>query len=215
MNPDITQYKKWTWKNPLMLHWIINPGLAFNELILGQRMPKIILIEKNPNKTLTEKSFIPCPHCGTVHSGLKWAPQNKTAFGNWFGLYCDNCEKIIPCLRNITSFFFLAITFPIWCWFKNAWKEKWLMKQKEKFSKPLHSTPPEFIWWIKGIQMGFVFFIIIMVIKFVIFQDPFTWKKPIGNLVGAIILGLIWGAFMKETLFKKKSSIHISLHRNK
>jgi hypothetical protein len=210
MIPDITQYKKWTWKNALMLHWIINPGLAFNELILGQRMPKIILIEKKSNKTLAEKSFVQCPHCGTVHSGLKWTPQNKTAFGNWFGLYCDHCEKIIPCLRNITSFILLGVTFPIWYWFKNTWKEKWLMKQKEKFSKPLKLAPPEFVWWSKGIQMGFLFFVMIMIFKFLILQEPFTWKKPIGNLVGALIAGLIWGALMKEALFKRKSSIPIS-----
>jgi hypothetical protein len=47
MKIDETKYKIWTWKNPLMLHWIINPGLAINELILGQRIPKITLVEKN------------------------------------------------------------------------------------------------------------------------------------------------------------------------
>ena len=80
------------------------------------------------------------------------------------------------------------------------------MKQKEKFSKPLQLTPPEFVWWRKGIQMGFLFFFLIMIFKFLILQDPFTWKKAIGNLVGALIMGLICGALMKEALFKKKSS---------
>jgi len=27
------KFKIWTWKNPIMLHWIINPGLVINELL--------------------------------------------------------------------------------------------------------------------------------------------------------------------------------------
>lgn len=50
-----SEFKVWTWKNPVMLHWIINPGLAINELILGQRVPKIILIEKHSSKILKKK----------------------------------------------------------------------------------------------------------------------------------------------------------------
>src|SRR5688500_7376547 len=91
MKYDSSAYKVWSWKHPLMLHWIVNPGLAINELILGQRIPKVTLIEKNSRRPLAEKSFVPCPHCHTIHSGLKWTVQNKTAFGNWFGLYCDHC----------------------------------------------------------------------------------------------------------------------------
>ena len=37
------KYKIYTWKNWMVLHWILNPGLAINELILGQRVPKISL----------------------------------------------------------------------------------------------------------------------------------------------------------------------------
>jgi hypothetical protein len=193
-----------------MLHWIINPGLAFNELVLGQRVPKILLIKKNSNQLLAEKSFIPCPHCGTIHSSLKWTPQNKTAFGNWFGLYCDHCGKIIPCLRNFTSFIFIAITFPIWIWFEKKWKEKWLHQQKEKFSKPLKLTVPDYIVWIEGLKFAFFYYVFTMVLKFVIFQEVFTWKKPIGNLVGSVIIGFISAFIIKEIGFKKKSFIQNS-----
>ncbi len=133
MKIDENKYKIWTWKNPLMLHWIINPGLAINELILGQRVPKIILVERNSTKTLADKTYIACPHCETIHSGQKWSPQNKTAFRNWFGLYCDNCGKIIPCLTNLTSYILLGLTFPIWYWFKDSLKTKWLEEQKIDF----------------------------------------------------------------------------------
>ena len=50
-----------------MLHWIINPGLAINELLLGQRVPKTMLIEKDSSKSLQEKTKIPCPHCDMLN----------------------------------------------------------------------------------------------------------------------------------------------------
>ena len=204
------EYSVWDWKRIYMLHWIINPGLAFNELILGQRMPKIVLIKKESAKPLPEKSFVPCPHCGNIHSSLEWSSQNKTGLGNWFGLYCNRCEKVIPCLRNITSLLIIAITFPIWIWFIKAWKKKWLAKQKEKFSKPLKLSPPEYIIWLQGLKIGIGYYILIMITKFVILNDTFTWKKPIGNLIGAIIMGLFSAAIMKEMFMKKKQVIKSS-----
>lgn len=113
MEYDKQKYKMWNYTHPLMLHWVLNPGLVVNELILGQRFPKRILVEKNSPFTLPEKTVIPCPHCGTLHPNLKWSHVNKTAHGNWFGLYCDQCGQIIPCLLNVTSFIVLAVTFPL------------------------------------------------------------------------------------------------------
>lgn len=46
MQYDKTKYKLWSWKHPMVLHWIINPGLVINELLFGQRVPKIMLEEK-------------------------------------------------------------------------------------------------------------------------------------------------------------------------
>ncbi|MGK0413746.1 MAG: hypothetical protein ACJA1B_001954, partial [Polaribacter sp.] len=111
MEFDKEKFKVYSWKNWMMLHWILNPGLAINELILGQRIPKISLEDKISDKPRMERSFIPCPHCKTLHDGITWSTQNRTAFKNWFGLYCTNCEKIIPCLMNAFSFILLAITF--------------------------------------------------------------------------------------------------------
>jgi len=119
MEYDRSKYKIQTWKNILVLHWIINPGLFINEILLGQRIPKIALIDKDKSKSLAERTYYPCPHCNTVHSSLKWAPQFKTGFRNWFGLYCDNCGKIIPCVTNLTSYLVLGLTIPFWYWFKD------------------------------------------------------------------------------------------------
>ena len=82
---------------------MLNPGLAINELILGQRVPKIMLIDQISDKPFMERTYVPCPHCDTYHDGRTWSQQNNTAFKNWFGLYCPNCGDIIPCIRNWTS----------------------------------------------------------------------------------------------------------------
>ena len=120
MNYDKEKFKMWNWKNPMILHWIINPGLVINDLFLGQTIPKVMLIEREGKKPFYQRSHVPCPHCGTLHSGLKWSSPNKTAFKNWFGYYCDNCKKIIPVQRNLTSLIVLTVTFPIWCWFRKS-----------------------------------------------------------------------------------------------
>jgi len=201
MDFDTNHYKVWTWKNPLMLHWMINPGLAFNELILGQAVPKVTLIEKT-NQPLAERSFVPCPHCGTIHPGLKWSLQNKTAFGNWFGLYCDHCGNTIPCLRNFTSLLLLGVTFPVWIGFRKSWKKKWLSIQKEKFSKPLHLTTPEFNWVAQGLSWG-VFMFLFMDILFPLFEGE--GYQPIKLAIGAIVWtlgGLLFGYVLKQLMFK-------------
>lgn len=59
MEYDQSKYKGRTWKNPMMLHWIVNPGLAFNELVLGQRVPKVMLIERNDSKACRKKHSFP------------------------------------------------------------------------------------------------------------------------------------------------------------
>jgi hypothetical protein len=204
MNFDESKYKVWTWKNPLVLHWIINPGIAINDVILGQRVPKITLVEKRKDKPFVERGYVPCPHCGTIHSSLKWSMQNKTAFKNWFGLYCDHCEKIIPCLRNLTSYLLLGISFPVWIWFKDKWKEKWLAEQKEKFSKPLILTAPEVKWWRVGLSWGL--FMLVATSLFNLYSNDFTWKMLLIDIPLWMVGGLFFGFVMKK-FFTSKSSV--------
>lgn len=204
MEYDKSKYKVWTWKNPLMLHWIINPGVAFNELALGLRVPKITLIERDKEKPITERTFIPCPHCGTLHPGMKWSSQNKTAYKNWFGLYCDHCGKIIPCLTNLTSYLLLGLTFPIWIWFKAKWKAKWLEKQKIKFSKPLNMSQPQFKWWRSGLGWGFFMFIFMVILFPLISGEKITVKDVLIGIPIWAIGGLFFGLIMKVFFVKKK-----------
>lgn len=200
------RYQIYTWKNWMMLHWILNPGLAINELILGQRVPKISLEDKTMDKPRLERTFVPCPHCGTLHDGRTWSTQNGTAFKNWFGLYCIDCGNIIPCLTNAFSFVLLVVTFPIWGWFWKSWRTKWLSEQPKRFEDiDIQSIPNSFDgknWKATGLTWGaFMFLIISIVFPFIDGQE--LKLKPV--LIGLVIWtigGLVFGYFLKVFLNK-------------
>lgn len=207
MEYNKTKFKIWTWKHPFMFHWIVNPGLAINELILGQRVPKVILIEKDSSKTLQEKSKIPCPHCETLHSGLKWSTENN-AFKNWFGLYCDNCGKIIPCLTNLTTYLLLGLTFPVWIWFKDNWKQNWLKNQPKRYNNlDFENIPNPFegLGWIKqGLSWGLFMYVFMNLTYPFIEGESITLNKLLIGIPLWTIGGLGFGYTMKLMNRKKK-----------
>lgn len=195
------KYKIWNWKSPMILHWMINPGLVINELILGQTIPKVMLIEREGDKPFYQRSLIPCPHCGTLHSGLKWSNQNKTAFKNWYGLYCDNCGEIIPPQRNLTSLLILIITFPIWGWFRKSLRENWLKKQPERYKNlnlELLEKENTTKKWLKfGLLWGLFMFVFSIVINPLISNVQITQKMILLNILIWFIGGLGFGYIMK------------------
>lgn len=206
MEFDKEKYKVFTWKNGLMLHWIINPGLAINELIFGQRVPKVSLEEIALDKPRHERGFVPCPYCNTIHDSRTWSPQNGTAFKNWFGLYCPSCGKIIPCLMNAFSFIILTITFPIWGWFKNNMKAKWLAKQPARYEDiDLNITPMPYDGngWIKqGLIWGGMMFLS-MTLGFPLFSgEEITLKNVILGIIIWTLGGLGFGYSMKRYMGK-------------
>ncbi len=105
-------FKRWELPHPLILHWILNPGIAVNEVFLGQRLPKLQLICNRCEGPLMNRGYVPCPACGTMHFGRLWS--RKRSFGNWRGIACPMCGAAIPCLWNVFSRLLLAVTFPIW-----------------------------------------------------------------------------------------------------
>jgi len=201
MNYDKKKYKIWDWKSPVILHWIINPGLVFNELILGQTIPKVMLIEREGNKPFYQRSLVPCPHCGTLHNGLKWSSQNKTAYKNWFGFYCDNCKGIIPVQRNLTSLIFLILTFPIWGWFRKSIKQRWLDKQPERYRNINLEIPEKKNttknWLKSGLFFGLFMFVFMLIIFPFIENKEITQKSILIGIPLWLICGLGWGLTMK------------------
>ena len=201
------KYKIWNWKSPVILHWMINPGLVINDLILGQTIPKVMLIERKGNKPFYERSLVPCPHCGTLHNGLKWSAQNKTAFKNWYGFYCDHCGEIIPVQRNLTSLLILAITYPIWGWFKKSLKENWLKKQPERYlnlkleiSENKNSTKN----WLKYGLLWALFMYVTMTFLFPLIQhEPISTTIALIGIPIWILAGLGFGYTMKVWMNRK------------
>jgi hypothetical protein len=207
MQYDKTVYKLWDWKSFVVLHWILNPGLVFNELVLGQTIPKVMLIELAGKLPFFKRSFVPCPHCGTLHSGLKWSAQNKTAVWNWFGYYCDNCGGIIPVQRNLTTLLLLGITYPIWVWFKDSLRQRWLENQPERFRNISLEVPKKknTTWaWIKaGLFFGLFMFVFMGILFPLIEKEPITAKRLLVSFPIWIVAGLGWGYIMKVWMNKR------------
>ncbi len=199
MEFDTNKYRIYTWKSGMMLHWIINPGLAFNELALGQRVPKVTLIDKTSEKPYLERGIVPCPHCGALHDGRIWSTQNGRAFKNWFGLYCPDCGQIIPCLRNATSWLILALTSPIWWWFKDRWKAEWLSRQPERYRNlDVSAITYQKVSWLRlGIGFGAMMFILMGLLDPWISGESITGKSALRSLIVCSLAGLFFALTLK------------------
>ena len=204
---DESKYKIYTWKHWMILHFILNPGLAFNELILGQRIPKISLEDKTSEKPRAERSYVPCPHCDTLNDGRTGSTDNGTAFKNWFGLYCPECGNIIPCVRNVTSLIILTLSFPIWGWFKDDLKKKWLARQPERYVNlelgSDHQAFEHYNWIKTGLVYAALMFILMTGLNYL----TGTLEMTINNIATSALIwicgGLLFGYIMKLYLEKK------------
>ncbi len=116
---DCKGFYKWSWRHPLLLHWVLNPGLAINELCLGQRVPSSLYICKCCG---LYSQFIECETCKRFHSARIW---NHCKFGNWFGLVCPDCSASIPCIRNLTSRSLMILISPALLALRPDFEEKW------------------------------------------------------------------------------------------
>lgn len=204
---DGKNYQVWNWKHHTMLHYVINPGLVINELVLGQRAPRAIYFDLDSDKPLMERQYVRCPHCQTMHDGRTWSVQNKNAFKNWFGLYCPSCGEIIPCLRNYTSWLVLAITYPLWFWWIDRWKQSWLAKQPARFENiSLELTHQNVKWWKTGLYFGgFMYIIMTLLIPFMA-DKPLTLDFALISLPIWASGGLGFALIMKYWMGKKVKS---------
>ncbi len=212
MNFDPKKYKIYTWKSGVMLHWIINPGLVINELILGQRVPKISLEDRTVDKPRVERSLVPCPHCNTLHDGRTWSTQNGTGFKNWFGLYCPSCGEVIPCLMNAFTFIILVVTFPLWGWFRGGLRRVWLDKQAQRFERlNVENVYNPFAGnnWVKqGLIWGAVMYVLMTFIFPLLTNDAITQKDALLSIPIWLVGGLVFGYFLKRFMDEKGDSVN-------
>jgi hypothetical protein len=114
-------------------HIILNPGMAFNELVLGQRIPQQLFVCKSCTSPLIDRGYVHCPSCDVFHAGRIWS--HKNAFGHWLGYVCPSCGAGIPCLWNITSCIILAVTAPIWYLPVKRLKRTWVERQHKRIGQ--------------------------------------------------------------------------------
>jgi len=136
---DPERYTRWALPHPVVLFWFLFPASAFNELLLGQRIPRVMLIDRTVNKPLMERTLVPCDRCGERHDGRLWSWSN--AFGHWFGFVCPSCGAVIPCLWSLTSLLVLAVTIPLWIVPALLWKERWLEFERRRIVARQHKAP--------------------------------------------------------------------------
>ena len=198
---DEKRYEILALPRPLLLHWILNPGIALNEIILGQRIPKLMLIEKSKEKY--PRSIVPCPHCGGMHDGLLWSGRN--GFGHWLGYICPTCNAIIPCLWNLTSIVILILTFPIWLLILAVWKTKWLEYEKARIEKKLEkgiTKRKQTSWLIVGVfGWGTIMWVFVGIVPQLIIAhfkgSAFDWAAVLIQLPIWLGAGLLFGGIMK------------------
>lgn len=203
MKFDKGKYKVWKLPHPMLLHWVVNPALAINELILGQRLPKLMLIDKTSDAPLMERQYVPCPECNAMNDGRLWSKGNS--FGHWFGYVCPECHGKIPCLWNFTSLILLTLTFPLWIGFKIFGEEKWLEKERSRFAvidASGLSEAKKTNWLRMGLAYGVMMFCFMVLPK--VFQNQLGVDQIViqaGIWLGA---GLVFGLAMKFFIGRKK-----------
>ena len=201
MEFDNEKYKALKLPHPLFLHWILNPALAFNELALGQRIPKLLLTDIKSTAPLMERQYVPCPHCNALNESRLWAKGN--AFGHRFGYLCPECDGKIPCLWNITSLALLAITFPLWIWLKLFGEKKWLAIEKQRLAKAATQLPSakETKWRRMGALYGAIMFCVMALPKYVTHEISVNELAVHGVIW--LISGIAFGLVMKFYMGRK------------
>ena len=193
---DRSKYTVWALPHPLILLWVVNPGLAFNELVLGQRIPKVILIDKQSDKPMLERSIVPCPQCGAMNDARLWGKGN--AFGHWFGIICPACEGIIPCLWNLFSLLILLVTFPVWFIPVSILKPRWIEYEKQRLRRNLEQPlveAKEINWFIRGaFFFGGLMWLVWILITFL--SGNSDVKSVLIGVPICLFVGLVWGGIM-------------------
>ena len=203
MQYDKNRFKIQALPNPFTLLWVFFPAVMFNELILGQRLPKVVLVDKESDKPQEELTYVPCPHCETLNDRRLWATKGN-AFGHWFGLVCPSCHQIIPCLWNIFSLVILAITFPLWYFPVRFFRHRWIAKEKERLAKVLErpliqATSIHSMGWIGCVSVGVSVAVMGMILEVVrnVWRREWDLKTMLESLPSWLVVGFVLACFMR------------------
>jgi hypothetical protein len=201
MDFDRERYIVWTWKHPFLLHWILNPGLAINELVLGQRMPAVTLLDRTSSRPLVERQYVPCPTCGAHNHGMVYA---KVAMGNYAGLVCAECGAPIPMLKNALTWLILLVTWPLWKPLERRFGPGMRARQFAKLQSVKGDIAP-LLKRVSGVRMGLFFGVVMGAVFGVVdWLSGQTWDEAaLKGLFTGLVTGVMFGVFMKLYLSKK------------
>lgn len=203
-----SDFKVWKLPHPILLHWVLNPGLCINEVLLGQRVPKISLIDEASDAPLTERTYVECPHCNTIHNCKLWGVGNT--FRHYQGLYCVACEEKIPTLLNIFSLLFLILLFPIWKPLQliyGARFKAWELERLRTAQAGASDQSDKPVEKVSGVKMGLNFGLFMGLYFLVtnIVRDGFTVSAFALALVLGIFCGVFFGGIMSWFANRKGS----------
>lgn len=193
MEFDSNKYKVSTWKSPEGLFWLLYPFTFLLELGLGQRRPGLSLVDKRLPGPQSDRTIVPCPHCRKLHDARTWSLSFGTGFKNWFGLYCNHCGKVIPCILSLSSVLILALTFPVWAWFRKPLRTYWLTAQPARFENlPQKYRDPfgEGRWIWSGLVFGAFFFLFYGLLKPLTDGEALSWAGMLTSVPIAVCCGL-------------------------
>ncbi|MCY3742664.1 MAG: hypothetical protein OXH00_16745 [Candidatus Poribacteria bacterium] len=206
MQYDKNRFEIWAIPHPLILFYILFPSAIFSELIFGQRLPKVMLVDKKSDKPWMERTHVPCPHCETLNDGRLWTKWN--AFGHWFGLVCPSCHQVIPCLWNIFSLVVLAMTCPLWYFPARFFRQKWLELEKSRLANVLKRPliqAARINWIFIGIfYWGGSTWMTFNVLWTVFNGSEWDLIRMIGNLPIWLVAGFVWGVWMRSWMNRKR-----------
>jgi len=208
-------------------HLFLNPGIAINELIFGQRIPKETYICKSCTVPLGDRSYVHCTHCGIFHPGRIWSYKN--AFGHWLGIVCPTCGGEIACCWNLTSRVLAALTAPLWYLPVKRYKTKWLQQQHKRITQAneallleTEASQKPVDYKLVGLLFGglmFVFLTLFYPLMTLISKGNLTLTNYITlllfvaqyALIACPLAGLFFGLSMKYMMDKKgDQSLHLT-----
>lgn len=211
-----SRHKQWTPSHPIIVFWLVNPGVAFNEVFVGQRIPEATYFCEACPEPFQERSYVFCPNCRTYHSGRVWGERNS--FGHWAGLVCPDCGAQIPTLTNYTSRLLLALLFPLWWLPSRLAKAQWIHFEQRRAQQTRKQLKPYRVNWIlRGLfKFGPLLWALLMIPLAVMLVV--TWRLGAvppetaltvgcGIALFALLLclagGVAWGCVMKVWMEKR------------
>jgi len=207
--------QRWDKRHPYILHWVLNPGLCFCELVLGMRLPKVMLICRTCEQPLGYRSYVPCLTCHQLHCGMLWTASN--AFGHWFGYVCPTCHAVIPCIWNACSLILLAVALPVWYLPARWLRPRWLRFEQRRAEAaavvipttlPAPTRPPRLHWVWTGIVWGGLMWLVFSIfdINALIFGrrlhrlGSVLWSIPVWAAAG-----ILYGLLLRWSIRRRKS----------